>query len=122
MSFSNITITHSPYSKHIITCIFVIILRYTYSYNCKYLYFLFQMKNSKYFKDIFKSIPDYKKIVLLIYLFQNDENLLNEIGFSKADINSLNLEFKNIFLQEYETYLYYIKNEEESLLEKILDK
>ena len=54
------------------------------------------MNNSNYFKDIFKSIPDYRKIVLSIYLIQNDENLLNEIGFSKADINSLNLEFKNI--------------------------
>ena len=60
------------------------------------------MNNSNYFKDIFKSIPDYKKIVLLIYSIQNDENLLNEIGLSKAVINSLNLEFKNILLEEYE--------------------
>ena len=47
------------------------------------------MNNSNYFKDIFKSIPDYRKIVLLISLIQNDKNLLNEIGFSKNDINSL---------------------------------
>ena len=80
------------------------------------------MNNSNYFKDIFKSIPDYRKIVLLIYLIQNDKNLLNEIGFSKNDINGLNLEFKNILLEEYEDYLDYIKNQEESILEKFLDK
>ena len=80
------------------------------------------MNNSNYFKDIFKSIPDYRKIVLLLYLIQNDKNLLNEIGFSKNDINGLNLEFKNILLEEYEDYLDYIKNQEESLLETFLNK
>ena len=80
------------------------------------------MNNSNYFKDIFKSIPDYRKIVLLIYLIQNDKNLLNEIGFSKNDIKNLNSEFKNILLEEYENYLYYIKNEEESIIEKFINK
>ena len=80
------------------------------------------MNNSSYFKDIFKSIPGYRKIVLLIYLIQNDKNLLNEIGFCKNDINGLNLEFKNISLEEYEDYLDYIKNQEESILEKFLNK
>ena len=80
------------------------------------------MNNSNYFKDIFKSIPDYRKMVLLIYIIQNDENFLIEIGFSKNDINNLNSEFKTILLEEYENYLYYIKNEEESIIEKILNK
>ena len=80
------------------------------------------MNNSKYFKDILKSIPDYRKIVLVKYLIQNDKNLLNEIGFSKANIINLILEFKNILLEEYEDYLDYIKNEEESFIEKILNK
>ena len=80
------------------------------------------MNNSNYFKDIFKSIPDYRKIVLLIYLIQNEKKLLKEIGFSKNDINNLNLEFKNILLEEYEDYLDYIKNQEESLLETFLNK
>ena len=80
------------------------------------------MNNSNYFKDKFKSIPDDRKIVLLIFLSQNDKNLLNEIGFSKNDINNLNLEFENILLEEYEDYLDYIKNEEESIIEKILNK
>ena len=80
------------------------------------------MDNINYFKDIFESIHDYKKIVLLIFLIQNDKNLSKEIGFSKNDINLLNLEFKNIIIKEFEDYLSYIKNEEESLLEKFLNK
>ena len=40
---------------------------------------------------MFESIPDYRKIVLLIYIFQNDKNLLCEIGFSERDINQINL-------------------------------
>ena len=80
------------------------------------------MNNSNYFKDIYKSTPDYRKIVVLIFLIQNDKNLLNEIGFSKADINSLNLEFKNILLEEYEDYLDYIKNQEESVIERFLNR
>ena len=46
------------------------------------------MNNENYFKDIFESIADYRKIILLIFLIQNDKNLLKEIGFSRADINS----------------------------------
>ena len=80
------------------------------------------MNHENYFKDIFESIHDYKKIVLIIFLIQNDKNLLKEIGFSKNDINRLSMEFKNIFLEEFEDYLSYIKNEEESILEKILNK
>ena len=80
------------------------------------------MNNENYFKDIFESIQDYKKIVLLIFLIQNDKNLLNEIGFSKNDINRLNIEFKNILLEQNEEYLDYIRNEEESILEKFLNK
>ena len=80
------------------------------------------MNNINYFKDIFESITDYRKIVLLIFLIQNDKNLLKEIGFSRADINSLNLEFKNILLEEFENYLDYIKDQEESVLEKFLNK
>ena len=80
------------------------------------------MNNENYFKDVFESIHDYRKIVLLIFLIQNDKNLLKEIGFSKNDINLLNLEFKNILLEEFENYLDYIKDQEESILEKFLNK
>ena len=78
--------------------------------------------NDNYFKDSFESIQDYKKIFLLIFLIQNDKNLLNEVGFSKNDINRLNIEFKNILLEEFENYLEYIKDQEESILEKFLNK
>ena len=80
------------------------------------------MDDVNYFKDLFESIPDYKKIVLLIFLIKDDKNLLKEVGFSKNDINLLSLEFKNILLEEYENYLDYIKNEEESVIEKFLNK
>ena len=75
------------------------------------------MNYENYFKELFKSISDYKKIALLIFLIRNDKNLLTEIGFGKKDINQLNLEFKNILINEFEEYLDYIKNEEESVLE-----
>ena len=74
------------------------------------------MDNVNYFKDLFESIPDYRKIKLLIFLIQNDKNLLKEIGFSKKDINLLNLEFKNILNEEHEKFLNYIKDQVESIL------
>ena len=80
------------------------------------------MNNINFFKDVFESILDYRKIVLLVFLIQNDKNLLQEIGFNKNDINQLNLEFKNILLEQNEEYLDYIKNEEESIIERILNK
>ena len=80
------------------------------------------MNNVNYFRDLFESIHDYRKIVLLIFLIQNDKNLLKEIGFSKNNINLLNLEFKNILIDEFENYLDYIRNEEESISEKFLNE
>ena len=80
------------------------------------------MDNINYFKELFESIPDYRKIVLLMFLIKDDKNLLKEVGFSKNDMNLLSLEFKNILLGEYENYLDYIKNEEESIIEKFLNK
>ena len=75
-----------------------------------------------YFKDLFESITDYKKIVLLILLIRNDKKLLHEYGFSERDINHLNLECKNIIIDQHGEYLDYVKNEEESVLEKFLNK
>ena len=51
------------------------------------------MNNVNCFTDLFESIPGYKKIVLIIFLFQNDKNLLKEVGFSKNDINRLSIDF-----------------------------
>ena len=78
--------------------------------------------NDNYFRELFESIPDYKKLFLLLFLIQNDKNFLKEIGFSKNDIILLNLEFKNILLEEFENYSESIKDQEESILEKFLNK
>ena len=51
------------------------------------------MNNSKNFKDLFESITDFRKIVLLIFLIQIDKTFLLEIGFSERDIPRSNLEF-----------------------------
>ena len=79
------------------------------------------MDNRSYFKELLKSISDYRKIVLLLHLVQNDKNLLKEVGFSKSDINRLNLEFKNILLEEHEEYLDNIKDQEESVFRKVFE-
>ena len=80
------------------------------------------MNSVNYFKDLFESIPDYKKIVLLITLIKIDVNFLYECGFLKGDIIFIYKEFKSILLETNEDYLDYIKNEEESIIEKILNK
>ena len=82
------------------------------------------MNNSNYFKDIIESFHDFKK-VSRIFLIQNDENLSNlskEIGFSKNDINLIKLEFRNNLLEGHEDYISYIKNEEEAIIERNLNK
>ena len=80
------------------------------------------MKNVNFLKDLFESIPDYKKIVLLMFLIKNDVSFLYERGSLKGDISFLFKEFKNILLELDEDYLDHIKNEEEAIIEKILNK
>ena len=80
------------------------------------------MNNENYFKEMFESIQDYKKIVFIIFSIQNDKNLIKEIEFSKNDIKQLSIEFKIILLEEFEDYLSHTKNVEESKIEKILNK
>ena len=75
------------------------------------------MNHSNYFKDIFESIQHYRKIVLIIFLIQNDKNLLKEIGLSKKDINQLSMEFESILLEEVEYFLSYKK-----MLKNLLSK
>ena len=69
------------------------------------------MNYERYFRDLFKSIPDYTKIVLLIFLIQNDTDLLKEGGFLKNDVHRLSLEFKSNLMEENEEYSDYIKDE-----------
>ena len=80
------------------------------------------MNNVNYFKDLFESIPDYKKIVLKMFLFKTDVNFLYECGFLKGDINFLFKEYKNMLLELKEDYLDHIKNQEESIIKKFLKK
>ena len=53
------------------------------------------MDNKLYFKELSETIPDYAKIVLIIFLIKDDENFLKEVGFCEYDISRSNLEFKN---------------------------
>ena len=80
------------------------------------------MNYENYFKGLFESIPDYKKILLLMILYQNDKDLLHEVAFSERDTNRLNKEFKSILIEQHKEYLNYVKNEEESIIEKFLNK
>ena len=80
------------------------------------------MDNVNYFRDLFESIPDYRKIVLLLYSIKNDDDLLKETGFNENHIDQLSLDFKNILFEEHENYFDFVKNEEETVIETILNK
>ena len=80
------------------------------------------MNNRNYFKELLESISDYKKIVLLMFLIKNVVKVLYECWFLKGDNNFLYKEFKNILLELNEDYLDHIKNQEESIIERILNK
>ena len=80
------------------------------------------MNNEKYFKDLFESITDYRKIVLLFSYFKM-------IGIYYARLVLVNvificsyLEFKNSLTEQHEEYLDYAKNKEENTVEKFLNK
>ena len=57
-----------------------------------------------------------------MFSIKNDVNFLYECGFQKGDIDFLYKEFKEILLELNEDYLDYIKNQEESVIEKFLKK
>ena len=80
------------------------------------------MNNENYFTHMFECVPDYRKIVLLVFSIQNDKNFLKEIGFSKNDIKLIKLEFKNILTEGYEENSDYVQNIEESAIEKFSNK
>ena len=89
---------------------------YNYNYIC------LLNRECNFFQDLFESISDHRKIVLLLFLIKDEKILLKEFGFSKGIINQLSLEFKNILLREYEQYLDYIKNEKKSVIERYMNK
>ena len=57
------------------------------------------MDHVSFFKHLFESIPDYRKIVILLFLFKNDIDFLQECGFLRYDINRLCLELKTILIE-----------------------
>ena len=57
-----------------------------------------------YFKDLFESIPDYRKVVLILFLIQNDKDFLKQCGFLRIDIHRLSLEYKKSLLTEKDEY------------------
>ena len=57
-----------------------------------------------------------------MFIIEKDKNSLREIGFSKIDIILLNLEIRKFLKEGHEEYLDYIRNEEESIIERILNK
>ena len=56
------------------------------------------MNNVKYFTALFESIPDCKKIVLLMFLIKNDVNFSYECGFLKCDIDFFMKNLQIIYL------------------------
>ena len=52
------------------------------------------MDNLTCFIFLFESLPDFRKIVLLMFLIKNDSELIKECGRLKSDINRLCLEFE----------------------------
>ena len=80
------------------------------------------MNYENYFKDVFQSVPDYRKTVLLMFSFKNDFDLINECGYLTNDIDRLNKEFKTILMEQIEDHLQYNENQEESIIGRILKK
>ena len=53
-----------------------------------------------------------------MFLIKNDVSFLYECGVLKGDNIFLYKKFKNILIELNEDYVYHIKNQEESILEK----
>ena len=56
-----------------------------------------------------------------MFLTKNDVDILEECGFVKSDVNRLFKVLKNILIEQKKEYFEYIKNEKESIIEKILN-
>ena len=57
-----------------------------------------------------------------MFLTENAGDLSRECGYLENDINSLYKKFKNILVEQNEDFLDYIKNEEENVIERNLNK
>ena len=80
------------------------------------------MEDINYFKDMFESIPNYRKIILLCFIIKRDDVILREFGLSDDFIEKLYNDCKQIMISDMDQYFSHIKNLEESIIEKILIK
>ena len=80
------------------------------------------MEDINYFKDMFESIPNYRKIILLCFIIKRDDVILREFGLSDDFIEKLYNGCKQIMISDMDQYFSHIKNLEESIIEKILIK
>ena len=53
----------------------------SYNFNCTCINEMLYMNNINFFTDIFESNPVYRKIVLLIFLIQNDVDFIEKYGY-----------------------------------------
>ena len=80
------------------------------------------MNHVTFSKDLFESTPDLRKIVLILFLFKNDVDILHECSYLKTDINWLCLEFDKLSMEDNEEELNYFENEAEATSETILNE
>ena len=78
------------------------------------------MNHLNFFKDMFVSIQDFSKILLIMFFFKNEGDLLHESVYLKKDNNRLRLQNKKVSMEQNDDYLDYIKNQEKSIIEEIL--
>ena len=77
------------------------------------------MEDINYFKDMFNSLPYYRKIIFLCFIIKQDYDMLKEFGLSDSFIEKLYNDCKQIMESDMDQNLRHIKNLEESILEKI---
>ena len=80
------------------------------------------MEDINYFKDTLNSIPNYGKIILLCFIIKRDDKILKEFGLSDNFIEKLYDDCEKIIESDIDQYFSHIKNLEESIIEKILNK
>ena len=77
------------------------------------------MDNTIYFEELFGSIPELRKIVLLKFYIKNDVDFLHECGYLGNDSTRFCSEFKNMIIQQNEVNLDYNKTRKKQLPRKL---
>ena len=77
------------------------------------------MDNMSYFKAVLHSMPNYRKIVIIMFLIENDVDFLHECGYLKNDFYRLCMEFEETLFDQNWDYLECVKHQEEAFNERI---